>query len=134
MQKRIEDIRSKIAEEQSAPFHSTRAALTNADRECDKDSALAREYKEYVLREAKDAYIRLEAEEIATSDEMGAKAVDILCVSAQDYLRWTNPSRDEEPRLSVETTGMPALRQYMYGVTSQTNYRALYHHVFVTLA
>jgi hypothetical protein len=90
-----------------------------------------RAYKEYIFREARRAFIEREAASV--EQQMQTKDVEVLSVSARQYALCVDSSQDEEPKISPEATGIPALRRYLFTLPAQTNYRTLHHHVFETL-
>lgn len=72
---------------------------------------------------------------------MQGRGVDILSVSTEQYQLCTGMiSGDDEgdgapkPKLTPGATGIPELRQYLFSLPAQTNFRTLHHHVFETLS
>jgi hypothetical protein len=115
-----------------APFPELRSLLADSlARRGNASISDVRAYKEYILREARRAFIEREA--AIVEQQMQTKHVEVLSVSAREYALCVDPLQDEEPKISPEATGIPALRRYLFTLPAQTNYRTLHHHVFETL-
>lgn len=111
------------------------AGLKAIEGQSDEDRDLARGYRNYLLKEARGAYIEREARTIRLS--LNNQDVDILSASARQYSLCLEDAYDEDdhepPKLTPKATGIPQLRRYLFRLPAQTNYRALHHHVFETL-
>jgi hypothetical protein len=115
-----------------SPFPELKSLLADGIATRGNDSiSVIRAYKENILKEARRALIEREATIVEL--QMQAKNVEVLSVSARQYMLCVDPLQDEEPKISPEATGIPALRRYLFSLPAQTNYRALRHHVFDTL-
>jgi hypothetical protein len=101
-------------------------------RQSTGDKSFARAYRDYLLKEARRAFIEREANIVRLS--MHEKGVDVLPVSATEYQSHLGcEDADEQPKISPEATGLPQLRRYLFHLPAQTNFRTLRHHVFETL-
>lgn len=121
----------KLAEEPFPLLRRYLSALTGIN----EDRKLVWDYRQYLIKEARDAYIQREARIIKTALE--DTAIDILPVSARQYSLCLDDGYGgdeyEAPKLTPEATGVPKLRRYLFHLPAQTNYRTLYYHVFETL-
>ncbi|KAF2996845.1 hypothetical protein E8E13_003719 [Curvularia kusanoi] len=130
-------IRNHINRIADDPFPQIKQNLTDAEeisKGGTEDKAFVRAYKDYLFKEARDAYIQREANIVRLS--MQDKGVDILSISASEYqlcLGNEDDDEDEKPKLTPHATGLPQLRRYLFHLPAQTNFRTLHHHVFETL-
>jgi hypothetical protein len=132
LQQLVNEIRRSLNTLTESPFPELKSLLADGTaKRGNGDASHIRAYKEYILKEARRAYIEREA--AVVQQQMQAKGVEVLSVSARQYALCVDPLQDEEPKISPEATGIPALRRYLFSVPAQTNYRALHHHVFETL-
>jgi hypothetical protein len=98
------------------------------------DKQLVREYKDYCLKNLRSAYIDHETKLVKSDMRSKGFNMDILVVSAKQYSLCLDEFEEEaQSILTPDGTGLPRLRQYLFSLPSQTNYRMLHHHVFETL-
>jgi hypothetical protein len=105
--------------------------LDNIEDECSEDEGLLDLYKQQLLKAARLAYIRHEARII--KKHMRSHGVEVISTSASQYQLCKKKRRDEEPKLDIEATGIPALRMVILMLPTTTNLRTLHSHIFETL-
>jgi hypothetical protein len=131
----LDGIRKQIRDLKEPPFKELQQHLTNVEATIarrTKDMGYLREYRDYLLKEARSAYIKRESEIVNL--KLQGNGVDILAVSARQYSLCMDAFQDDEkPKLTPEATGIPQLRRYLFSLPAQTNYRTLHYHVFETL-
>jgi hypothetical protein len=130
LQHLVNEIRKELNRLSDSPFPELRKHLKMAERENATTSEF-RAYEMYILKEARGALI--EREEAIIGQGLYDKRVEVLSVSAMQYHLCVNSRPDEEPKISPEATGIPALRRYLFGLPAQSNFQTLYRHVFDTL-
>ncbi|KAJ4317470.1 hypothetical protein N0V94_004929 [Neodidymelliopsis sp. IMI 364377] len=131
----LDGIRKQIGNLKEPPFMELQQHLTNVEATIarrTKDMSYLRAYRDYLLKEARSAYIKRESEIVNL--KLQDNCVDILAVSARQYSLCMDAFQDDEkPKLTPEATGIPQLRRYLFSLPAQTNYRTLHYHVFETL-
>ncbi len=113
-----------------------------AAEECEDEGYLTAmsigRYKTYLERHKKAFMIRQRADDI--SDKLGATLqeqsqslpVQIFHTSTADYMTLINSEKllfSQQPDLSVEETGVPSLRRFLYDQAAPQNLRDQIHHV-----
>lgn len=59
--------------------------------------------------------------------------IKVFSVSASTYINWLKVRQRERPILTPEMTGIPALRQFLLGLSADDNYKSYKEHVRVKL-
>jgi hypothetical protein len=78
------------------------------------------------------AYIEREIGLVKT--QLGEKGItEVFPVAAMVYSTWKNRSRRDDPVLTAEQSGIPALRRFLFVLPAKRNYTDYYEHVFETL-
>ncbi|KAJ4986398.1 hypothetical protein SVAN01_08090 [Stagonosporopsis vannaccii] len=100
------------------------------DEETLKQRNILDKYKSYLDRLLKQTKV-MERNDITTAKLMnklqGRKAQDVpqsFNISAADYMDWIKPSKinfKNQPSLTVEMTGIPAIRQFLYSLPADQN-------------
>ncbi|KAH6629557.1 hypothetical protein C7974DRAFT_454348 [Boeremia exigua] len=131
----LDNLEKQINKLEEAPFPLFKQYLANIKvhaRQGTENKCLLVDYRDYLLKEARMAYIQREKDIVSL--QLQDRGVDILSVSARQYSICTDAEQDDEkPKLTPAATGIPQLRRYLFHLPAQTNYRTLHYHVFETL-
>jgi hypothetical protein len=101
-------------------------------------------YERYVLRQMKEAFVLDRARDLQTQIPDTLKelsdgnlverisAIKVFSVSSAQYMKWAENTEfifDQAPELTVESTGLPALRQYFLSLAADQNLDDYRRHV-----
>jgi hypothetical protein len=99
-------------------------------------------YKTYLERKLKQKKVQERAKDISTDLAMKLdgrtpeQVVECFHVSASEYMTWISKDRitfKDQPALTPELTGIPAIRQFLYDLPADSNCQALRRHAISTL-
>jgi hypothetical protein len=96
-----------------------------------EDVDILQEQLDIVIRQATVAYIK--REERIAREEMREKGIAVFSASATTYLAWRNRMRRKDPLMDPQTSGIPALRRFFFGLPAKTNFKNYYDHVYKDL-
>jgi hypothetical protein len=122
----ISDIRDTIEDIAEPQFQELAKCFKDLDSLEDEDSEdedLLDKYKQQLLKVARLAYIRREVHNIRK--EMRIKRIEVISTSASQYQLCKKERRDEEPKLDIDATGIPALRIAILRMPTLDNLRVL---------
>jgi hypothetical protein len=118
-------------------------ALLDNDDECSVESLMKRativKYKSYLARATLQAKVvsRMDAITIDFAAKLQSRSSkelpQIFHTSASEYMEWIKPNRitfKDQPSLPVEMTGIPALRNLLYTLPADQNFRDYEDHIY----
>jgi hypothetical protein len=129
LQELLNEIRNHLDQLSESPFPELKRLLSMAEV-ANATASEIRAYEAYILKEARHALIEREGAIIGQG--LHDKRVEVLSVSALQYHLFASFRPDDEPKISPEATGIPALRRYLFSLPAQSNYQTLHRHIFET--
>ncbi|KAF2709597.1 hypothetical protein K504DRAFT_533941 [Pleomassaria siparia CBS 279.74] len=94
--------------------------------------------EKYLIQQAQLAFVGQRAQEAEEAmrhkfEDEDKDPIHVFSISASMYLDWLKCHQKDRPILTAQSTGIPALRKFLLGLTAQGNWDAYRDHVFQKL-